>query len=78
MELGLKEPRGVVRENYSVDNLATGIVLRETTAGPEQAVSGSGAMGACSSPETGVYYIDSVCVTTRRTSWWCSGSASDS
>ena len=51
MELGLKEPRGVVHENYSVDNLATGIVLRETSSVPEQEVPGT-----CSSSETGVYY----------------------
>ena len=64
MELGLKEPRGLVRENYSVDSLATGIVLRETTPVPGQEVS-----GACSSPETGVYYTEQCLFDDQKDVW---------
>jgi len=48
MELGLKEMRGQVRENYSVQRLATGIVLRETTTESAKEVA-----EAASSPESG-------------------------
>jgi len=49
MELGLKEPRGHLRESYSVDSLATGIVLRETSTASAQETA-----EAHSPPEAGV------------------------
>ena len=57
MEMVLKDSSSQVRESVSVDSLATGTVLRETTTHPP---SNQQMNGACSPPETCLYFFLSL------------------